>query len=91
MVQFILGALAGGVAAWWWRSDIQKYMDEKLPDMREKAADRLASIEQRAEDALGRAKSTIDRMRPAGEQRPRDMSATGRGGTGYSGTGGTGV
>ncbi|HYE90426.1 MAG TPA: hypothetical protein VEA38_05370 [Terriglobales bacterium] len=89
MVQFILGAVAGGVAAWWWRSDIQKYMDEKLPDMREKAADRLAAIEQRAEDALGKAKSTIDRMRPAGEgqHRGRDMSSTGRSGTYTQGSG----
>ncbi|MBM4441702.1 MAG: hypothetical protein FJ027_14910 [Candidatus Rokubacteria bacterium] len=90
MVQFILGAVAGGVAAWWWRSDIQKYMDEKLPDMREKAADRLAAIEQRAEDALGKAKSTIDRMRPAGEgqqHRTRDMSSTGRPGSYTQGSG----
>jgi hypothetical protein len=91
MVQFIFGALAGGVAAWWWRRDIQTYMDEKLPDMRGKAADRLAAIEQRAEEALGRAKSTIDRMRPGGDQqqsRPRDMSSTTRSGSGYSqGTG----
>jgi len=86
MVQFIFGALAGGVAAWWWRRDIQTYMDEKLPDMRGKAADRLAAIEQRAEEALGRAKSTIDRMRPGGDQqsRTRDMSTTGRSGSGYS-------
>ena len=86
MVQFIFGALAGGVAAWWWRRDIQTYMDEKLPDMRGKAADRLAAIEQRAEEALGRAKSTIDRMRPGGDQQSR--TTTGRSGTGYSqGTG----
>jgi hypothetical protein len=87
MVQFIFGALAGGVAAWWWRRDIQTYMDEKLPDMRGKAADRLAAIEQRAEEALGRAKSTIDRMRPGGDQQSR-TTTTGRSGTGYSqGTG----
>jgi hypothetical protein len=95
MLQFIFGALAGGVAAWWWRRDIQTYMDEKLPDMRGKAADRLAAIEQRAEEALGRAKSTIDRMRPGGDQqhtRSRDVS-TGTGTrTGGSYTqGGTGV
>ena len=74
MFQFVLGALAGGLAAWWWRRDIQNYMEETLPNMREKTADRLAAIEHRAEEALSRAKNQIDRMRPSGEQRPRDMS-----------------
>ena len=73
MFQFILGALAGGVAAWWWRHDIQNYMNGKLPNVREKTADRLAALEQRAEEVLSRARERIDRMRPAGEpHRPRD-------------------
>jgi hypothetical protein len=101
MFQFILGAIAGGAAAWWWRKDIQNYMEEKLPDMRHKAADRLAAIENRAEEALGRAKSSIERMRPAQgsggssvsgseSSRPRDISSPPRTGT-ATGTGtGTG-
>ena len=76
MIQFVLGALAGGLAAWWWRRDIQTYVDQALPNMREKTADRLAAIEHRAEEALSRAKHQIDRMRPAGEDRPRDTSST---------------
>jgi signal transduction histidine kinase len=76
MFQFILGALAGGLAAWWWRSDLQNYVDKKLPDVREKAADRLTVLEQRAQEALGRARKQIDRMRPAGEQRTRDVSSS---------------
>jgi len=65
MFGFILGALAGGLAAWWWRGDIQHYVDQKLPNVRTKAAEQLSAIEQRAEDALGRAKQQIDRIRPA--------------------------
>ena len=76
MFQFILGALAGGLAAWWWRSDLQNYVDKKLPDVREKAADRLTALEQRAEEALGRARQQIDRMRPTGEHRTRDVSSS---------------
>ena len=74
MIQFVLGALAGGLAAWWWRRDIQTYMEETLPNVREKTADRLAALEHRAEEALSRAKQQIDRMRPAGDERPRDTS-----------------
>jgi hypothetical protein len=75
MIQFVMGALIGGIAAWWWRRDIENYMDQKLPDVRTKAADRLTALEQRAEEALGRAKHQIDRMRPGGEHRTSDISA----------------
>ena len=64
MVGFILGAVAGGLAAWWWRNDIQRYVDQTLPNVRAKAADQLSSLEQRAEDALTRAKGQIERIRP---------------------------
>ena len=82
MIQFIFGALAGGLAAWWWRRDIERYVDKTLPSMREQTADRLTALEQRAEEALTRAKSQIDRMRPAGEHR-----TTRPGGTYTQGTG----
>ena len=84
MFQFILGALAGGLAAWWWRQDIQRVVDEKLPNVRSKAADQLSSLEQRAEDALGRARQQIDRIRPGDETTSRRSS-------GSSYTHGTGV
>ena len=87
MIQFILGAVAGGLAAWWWRRDIQHYVDEALPSMREKTADRLAALETRAEEALGRARQQIDRMRPAGEERPQDRPASRPSGTYTQGTG----
>ena len=84
MFGFILGAVAGGLAAWWWRNDIQRYVDEKLPNVRSKAADQLSSLEQRAEDALGRARHQIDRIRPGDETTSRRTS-------GSSYTHGTGV
>ena len=74
MIQFILGAVAGGLAAWWWRGDIQTYVDQRLPNVRRQAADRLSAIEQRAEEALGRAKDKIQRIRPSDEHsRTREM------------------
>jgi ElaB/YqjD/DUF883 family membrane-anchored ribosome-binding protein len=87
MFQFILGALAGGVAAWWWRNDIQRYVERTLPNVRHKAAEQLSSLEQRAEDALGRARQQIDRLRP--EERQSRMHSTGQ--TGSYTQHGTGV
>lgn len=87
MFGFILGALAGGLAAWWWRSDIQSYVDQKLPNVRAKAADQLSAIEQRAEDALGRAKQQIDRIRPADDSSRSHESSSRRSGSYTQGTG----
>ena len=76
MMGFILGAVAGGLAAWWWRGDIQNYVDEKLPKVRQQAADQLGAIEQRAEEALGKAKDKIERIRPTDESsRSREMGS----------------
>jgi hypothetical protein len=72
MFSFILGALTGGLAAWWWRGDIQKYVEEKLPNVRGKAADRLTAIEQKAEEALGKAREQIDRIRTGSDSGTRD-------------------
>ena len=82
MFGFILGAVAGGLAAWWWRNDIQRYMEKKLPNVRAKAADQLSSLEQRAEDAVSRARHQIDRIRPADEPSSRRSSGSYTQGTG---------
>jgi hypothetical protein len=82
MFGFILGALAGGLAAWWWRNDIQTYVDSKLPNVRTKAAEQLSALEQRAEGALGRARQQIDRIRPADESSSRRSSGSYTHGTG---------
>jgi hypothetical protein len=76
MFGFIFGALAGGVAAWWWRDEIQRYVDRALPNVRAKTAEQLSALERRAEDALGRARQKIDRLRPEEQQsRPRSSGS----------------
>lgn len=72
MFSFILGAVTGGLAAWWWRGDIQKYVEQKLPNVREKAAERLTAIEQKAEEALGKAREQIDRIRTGSDSSTHD-------------------
>lgn len=81
MIQFVFGALAGAAAAWYWRRDLERYMKDKMPDLRAKAADRLQSIEKSAEDALDRAKTgVVSRMR-ASEERLRGSHEQAGGGT----------
>jgi hypothetical protein len=82
MIKFIVGALAGGAAAWWYRNDIEKYMNQRLPNVRQQAADRLIALEQRAEEALGRARQQIERMRPSESHVPGRSTGTYTHGTG---------
>ena len=94
MFAFILGALSGGLATWWWRGDIQQYVDQKYPQVREKAADRLAALEQRAEGALGKARQQIDRIRTGSDRQAHDATSSRSTGSYTHGTGtgtGTGV
>jgi hypothetical protein len=78
MIQFLIGAVAGGVAAWHWRDDIRRYMDQKLPDVRSRAADRLQSFERTADNALDRARTRLSENLRAGQRviRPRPASVT---------------
>ena len=84
MIQFVFGALIGAAAAWYWRQDIENTM----PNLRTKAADRLQSIEKTAEGMLDKAKSgVVTRMR-ACEERLRGAQEQ-AGGGGRMGTTGT--
>lgn len=81
MVGFFIGALIGSAAAYVWHDKIRSYIDTQLPAMRERAAEQIGTIGQRAGDALDQAKSRLDstvrssqeRLRTAG----RSESATG--------------
>ncbi|MGH7277735.1 MAG: hypothetical protein ACREJG_03520 [Candidatus Rokuibacteriota bacterium] len=86
MFQFIFGALAGAVAAWYWRQDIEGYMNQRMPDLRTKAADRLQSIERSAEGMIDKAKSGVVRRMRAGEDALRGQEQPGGGGTSRTGT-----
>jgi hypothetical protein len=73
MVQFIVGAVVGAVAAMYFRGDLRRYMDEKLPGVRERAADKLEALGRGAESALERAKSRIGENVRAGQERLRSV------------------
>jgi len=88
MIQFILGALAGGFAAWYWRQDIEGYVSDKVPSLRAKAADSLEAIEKRTEDMMDKAKTgVVQKLRAGGDALRRGPEADRRSqsGTGTSG------
>jgi hypothetical protein len=76
MIQFLIGAVVGGVAAWQYRDDIRRYMDQKLPDVRARAADRLQSFEKSADSALDKARTRLGENLRAGQRVIRPASVT---------------
>ena len=71
MLRFLLGAVVGAITAYYFRDDVRRYVDTRLPDMRERAASTLGAVGRSAESALDRAKSQIGDNVRAGQQRLR--------------------
>jgi len=73
MVGFVLGTLAGGLAAWYWQDQIRIFADRKTRGVRNGAADTLRAVEKRAEDVLDRTKGQLSSALQAGQDaiRPR--------------------
>lgn len=77
MVGFVLGALIGSAAAYVWHDKIRSYVDKELPAMRDRAAEQIGSIGQRAGEALDQAKTRLDSTVRNSQERLR----TARGGS----------
>ena len=60
MLGLLLGAIAGGVATYYWRENIRDYVSNRVPELRKRAADGLGTLGERAGSALDRARSGID-------------------------------
>jgi macrodomain Ter protein organizer (MatP/YcbG family) len=73
MNRFIMGALAGALAMWYWGEDIRAYVDSRTRDVRDRAVQKLQIVEERAEDVLDRAKEHVSSTLQAGQDaiRPR--------------------
>jgi hypothetical protein len=77
MLGFLFGALAGGIAGYYWRDRIRDYMSGRGPDLRTRAADRLGTLGDRATGAMDRARSRIDSAVRTGQARLRPTGTTG--------------
>ncbi len=73
MVRFVLGALAGGLAVWFWGDELRRLADAKTRDVRAMAADKLQAVEEKAADVLDRTKEQVSSTLHAGQDaiRPR--------------------
>ena len=72
-MQFMMGALAGALAMWYWGDKIRGYVDSRTRDVRDKAVQKLQTVEERAGDVLDRAKEHVSSTLQAGQEaiRPR--------------------
>jgi hypothetical protein len=73
MMRFMIGALAGALAMWYWGDDIRDYVDSKTRGVRDRAVETLQTVEERAGDVLDRAKEQVSSTLQAGQDaiRPR--------------------
>jgi hypothetical protein len=80
MLGFLLGAIAGGVVGYYWRENIRDYVSNRVPDLRNRAAEGLGTLGERASSALDRARSRIDTSVRTGQERLRATGKAGGGG-----------
>ncbi len=73
MNQFVMGALAGALAMWYWGEDIRGYVDSRTRDVRDRAVRKLQAVDEKAGDVLDRAKEHVSSTLHAGQDaiRPR--------------------
>jgi len=77
MLRFLFGAIVGAITAYYFRDDLRRYVDTKLPDVKQRAANTLEAVGRSAESALDRAKSQIGENLRAGQQRLRSARRPG--------------
>jgi hypothetical protein len=78
MFQFIVGSIIGGLAVYFWRDQIRGYVDQNLPNVGERAAEKLEALEKGTGEVLDRAKAQIGENLRAGQQRLRSIGGQGR-------------
>jgi hypothetical protein len=73
----ILGIVVGSAATYYWRDRLERYMSDAVPGMRDRAAQRLGDVGERADRALDRARSRIGTTVRAGQEKLRATGTSG--------------
>src|SRR5438093_1003011 len=69
MFGFLLGAITAGIATYHWHDRIRSYMNSEFPTFRDRAAERLGDLGDRANSALERARTRINSTVRSGQER----------------------
>ena len=78
MVRFVLGALAGGLAIFFWGEEVRRFANSKTRNIRLSAADTLKAMEDTAEDLLDRTKEQVTSTLEAGRDAIRPSPSRAR-------------
>jgi hypothetical protein len=90
MLGFVVGAVAGSIAAYLYRDEIAKYMNDRFPRVRNTAAERIGTLGEAASSALDRARHQIDSTVRTSQERLRATGTTGSTGSTMGPTGSMG-
>jgi hypothetical protein len=65
MLSFLVGAIAGGLAATYWHRELSNFRDRHLPRLRNQTADKLEAAERTIVDTLKKVSTQArSRLRP---------------------------
>ncbi len=67
MFRFVLGALVGGLAVWYWGEEIREYAENRTAGVRKSAANVIRSVGKKAEDVLDQTREQVGNATQAGQ------------------------
>jgi hypothetical protein len=68
MVRFLLGAVAGGFAVWYWGDQLRELAANRTRNVRKGAADTLQAVDTTAGNVLDLAKEQVSSVLQAGQE-----------------------
>jgi len=67
MFRFVLGAVVGGLAVWYWGDEIREYAESRTVGVRRCAANMIRSVGKKAEDVLDVTKEQVNTASKTGQ------------------------
>jgi len=67
MFRFLIGALVGGLAVWYWGEEMREYAESRTVGVRRSAANMIRSVGKNAEDVLDRTKDQVHSVSQSGQ------------------------